>query len=266
MVIQQLNNAYQFFASGGDPRTDNWLLVHEPLYILGFVIAYLCIVVKGPQWMAKREPFELRKALIVYNFLLVALSGWMMYEFLVTTILNPSFTFWCEPIDVNDTSKIQMRQLNVTWWYFFSKIIEFMDTFFFILRKKDRQITFLHVYHHSSVLALQWACTKFVPGATGCFAGMFNCFIHVLMYGYYMLAAFGPHMQKYLWWKKYLTKFQILQFLIVFLHTSYAIRFGCGYPKGFLWLLWLYMLTLFMLFSHFYTMAYSANKKEKKVE
>ncbi len=44
----------------------------------------------------------------------------------------------------------------------------------------------------------------------GTFAGMFNCFIHVLMYGYYMLAAFGPHMQKYLWWKKYLTKLQIV--------------------------------------------------------
>lgn len=264
--MEQLKNVYEFFAVGGDPRTDHWLLVHEPLYILGCILAYLFIVVKGPQWMAKREPFELRKALIVYNFLLVSLSGWMLYEFMATTVLNPSFNFWCEPINPKDTSDMQMRSLNVTWWYFFSKIIEFMDTIFFILRKKDRQITFLHVYHHSTVLALQWSCMKFSPAATGTFAGMFNCFIHVLMYGYYMLAAFGPHMQKYLWWKKYLTKLQILQFLIVFLHTSYAIKLDCGYPKGFLWLLWLYMLTLFMLFSHFYTVAYNASKKEKKAE
>lgn len=30
------------------------------------------------------------------------------------------------------------------------------------------------------------------------------------MYGYYGLAALGPHMQKYLWWKKYLTIIQIV--------------------------------------------------------
>jgi len=34
------------------------------------------------------------------------------------------------------------------------------------------------------------------------FGPMLNCFIHTLMYAYYMLSAFGPHMQKYLWWKK----------------------------------------------------------------
>ena len=63
-----------------DPRTENLLLVKEPLYIIGLIVAYLFIVIKGPQWMAKREGFELRKALIVYNFFLVALSGWMTYE------------------------------------------------------------------------------------------------------------------------------------------------------------------------------------------
>ena len=59
------------------------LLVREPLYVIGLILAYLFIVIKGPQWMAKREGFELRKALIVYNFFLVALSGWMMYEVLM---------------------------------------------------------------------------------------------------------------------------------------------------------------------------------------
>ena len=43
-----------------------------------------------------------------------------------------------------------------------------------------------------------------------CFAGMLNCFIHVVMYSYYLLAALGPHMQKYLWWKRYLTRMQLV--------------------------------------------------------
>eukprot|EP00112_Aurelia_sp_Birch-Aquarium-sp1_P016758 Seg3820.2 transcript_id=Seg3820.2/GoldUCD/mRNA.D3Y31 product="Elongation of very long chain fatty acids protein 5" protein_id=Seg3820.2/GoldUCD/D3Y31 len=266
MVFQGVLDAYSSFRDNGDPRTNKMFLVKEPIYIFGFAIAYLFIVIKGPQWMAKRDGFELRRTLMVYNFLLVALSGWMMHEFMATSVLNPMFNFWCEPVHPNDTSDMQMRQLNVSWWYFFSKIIEFMDTFFFILRKKDRQITFLHVYHHASVLLLQWSSTKFVPGGVGCFAGMLNCFIHVLMYSYYFLAAFGPHMQKYLWWKRYLTRLQIIQFVFVFLHTSYAIKIDCGFNKGFLWFLWLYMLTLFMLFSHFYKQTYTSKQKEKKAE
>ena len=39
-----------------------------------------------------------------------------------------------------------------------------------------------------------------------------NSFIHVLMYTYYGLSAFGPHVQKYLWWKRYLTQAQIVSF------------------------------------------------------
>lgn len=31
------------------------------------------------------------------------------------------------------------------------------------------------------------------------------------MYSYYLLAALGPHMQKYLWWKKYLTGLQMVR-------------------------------------------------------
>ncbi len=38
-----------------------------------------------------------------------------------------------------------------------------------------------------------------------------NSFIHVIMYVYYGLTALGPHMQKYLWWKKYLTCIQLVR-------------------------------------------------------
>ena len=47
-----------------------------------------------------------------------------------------------------------------------------------------------------------------------CFSGIvfgtINSFVHTIMYLYYGLAAMGPHMQKYLWWKKHLTKVQLV--------------------------------------------------------
>ena len=38
--------------------------------------------------------------------------------------------------------------------YFYSKIIELLDTVFMILRHKRRQISFLHVFHHASMVLL----------------------------------------------------------------------------------------------------------------
>lgn len=35
---------------------------------------------------------------------------------------------------------------------------------FFILRKKNRQLTFLHVYHHATMIFNWWAGVKYVAG------------------------------------------------------------------------------------------------------
>jgi hypothetical protein len=35
---------------------------------------------------------------------------------------------------------------------------------FFVLRKKDRQVSFLHVYHHASQVLYTWAYLKYLPG------------------------------------------------------------------------------------------------------
>jgi len=42
------------------------------------------------------------------------------------------------------------------------------------------------------------------------FVGMINSWIHAVMYVYYGLAAIGPSMQKYLWWKKHMTTLQLV--------------------------------------------------------
>jgi hypothetical protein len=49
-------------------------------------------------------------------------------------------------------------------------------------------------------------------GGHGTFLGVINSFVHIIMYAYYLLAALGPEVQKYLWWKKYLTTLQIVSY------------------------------------------------------
>lgn len=46
-----------------------------------------------------------------------------------------------------------------------------------------------------------------------------NSFVHVVMYTYYGLSGF-PSLRKYLWWKRYLTQFQIVSFQSTKLATT----------------------------------------------
>lgn len=97
------------------------------------------------------------------------------------------------------------------WVYFAAKVSELLDTVFFILRKKDKQVTFLHVYHHSIMVIGTWGFFKYSPSHTGVFIGFLNSLVHVFMYTYYGLSALGPNMAKYLTWKKYMTSFQLVR-------------------------------------------------------
>ena len=56
--------------------------------------------------------------------------------------------------------------MSACWFCYFSKFVEFMDTVFFVLRKKNNQITFLHVYHHSSMALVLWMWTKWAAGGS----------------------------------------------------------------------------------------------------
>ncbi|GBN26147.1 Elongation of very long chain fatty acids protein 7 [Araneus ventricosus] len=97
------------------------------------------------------------------------------------------------------------------WIIYMLKYVEFADTIFFVLRKKNHLITNLHIIHHATLPILGWILFRsersgfqFVPGVT-------NSIVHIVMYTYYGLAAIGPEVQKHLWWKEYLTRMQIVR-------------------------------------------------------
>ncbi|CAG0923924.1 unnamed protein product [Notodromas monacha] len=79
----------------------------------------------------------------------------------------------------------------------------------FVLRKKERNISFLHVYHHSTQVFIWWIGVKFVPGGQSFFIGFINSMVHSVMYTYYLIASLGDKYKKFLWWKKYLTGMQM---------------------------------------------------------
>uniref|UniRef100_A0A6J0VER6 Elongation of very long chain fatty acids protein n=1 Tax=Pogona vitticeps TaxID=103695 RepID=A0A6J0VER6_9SAUR len=254
---------YYWAIENGDPRTDPWPLVYSPIPVILIFILYLIIVAVGPRIMQQRKPVRLKGFLAIYNLSVVLLSVYMFYEFLMTSLLA-NYSYLCQPVDYS-WSDLGMRMAGVCWWFFFSKVIELLDTVFFILRKKNDQVTFLHVYHHGTMLFNWWAGVKYVPGGQAFFIGMVNSFVHIFVYLYYGLASLGPKVQSYLWWKRYLTLLQLFQFMAIAVHSSYNLFSECQFPDGFNLAVFIYILSLIVLFLNFYYRTY-IRKKQKKTD
>ncbi len=189
-------------------------------------------------------------------------SAYVFYEAAVAGWLT-GYNWLCQNVDRNpDPNSNGMRMTRACWLYFMGKFIEFTDTFFFIARKKFTHVSLLQVIHHGSMPLYGYVMVRWLPGGHETFGGTLNSFIHVFMYGYYFLASLGPHMQKYLWWKKYLTIAQMVQFIIVFVRSNLVIFevVECGYPRQFSLISATLTFVFFCLFMNFYKSAYMSNK------
>lgn len=241
-----------------DDRIRDYLLMQGPvkmtLILLGYVIFSMYV---GPRLMANRKPLGLNTAMIVYNLCMVLLNAFIVYEFLASG-WGTTYTWRCDLIDTS-TRPDTLRMIRACWLFYISKYIELLDTVFFVLRKKQSQITFLHVFHHSFMpWTWWWGVTHTPAGGMGCFHAMVNATVHVIMYFYYLLSAAGPRFQKYLWWKKHMTAIQLTQFVLVCIHISqYYFMEKCDYQIP-LWihLIWMYAVFFLFLFSNFWIQAY----------
>lgn len=64
-----------------DSRTENWFLMSSPLPQTIIIAAYIYFVTSlGPRIMENRKAFDLKGVLVIYNFGVVALSLYMIYE------------------------------------------------------------------------------------------------------------------------------------------------------------------------------------------
>lgn len=247
------------FVELADPRTNDWPMIKSPVPGLTIIGAYLYFVLHwGPRYMANRKPFKLEKTLIVYNFIQVLVSIWLVFEGLDCAWMR-HYSWRCQPVDPSNSPQAY-REARGVYVYFLAKISELLDTVFFVLRKRDRQMTFLHLYHHTVMPMISWGTTKYYPGGHGTFIGLINSFVHIIMYAYYLLSALGPKVQKYLWWKKYITNMQMIQFCMAFIHQTQLLYTDCGYPR------WSVCFTLpnavffYFLFNDFYQKSYKKKK------
>lgn len=236
-----------------------------PAAMLSMTYLYLIKVV-GPRFMANRPAYELRGVLMVYNVFQIVFNGWIFYELGRSGWFQGTINIFCQPIDFSETDPDAMRMVTAGYWFYISKFVDFFDTFFFVLRKRTRQITVLHLVHHAILPVSLWPGIRFASGGHASFFALLNSLVHVIIYFYYLVAAMGPRFEKYVRWKRHLTNCQIAQFVAASVHCFQLVfKNECGFPAAFYWWIGGHEILFLCLFIHFYKDAY-LKKKQKKNE
>ena len=266
---QKQNGAVDFLSTTWlwdqrDRRMDKYYIMMHPLAMILIIACYVIFAVwVGPWLMRDRKPFSLKTPMMVYNLFQILISAYICIEGWNAGWGSERYSWICQPVEPGN-GPIQKRMFSIGMVYLWNRYIQLADTFFFIARKKNNQITVLHVYHHAIMPTFSWTQGRFLPANHETLGCIMNCFAHVLLYSYYFLSALGPKMQPYLWWKKYLTILELTTFCICIFRSLIVITgiVECGYPwlNSLATLVFIYA-PFFYLFLEFYRKSYNVTHK-----
>jgi len=252
---------YKWAMSNGNPHAKTFPLMN-PFHAILVAIAYLVIISVGKAVMRNVKKFEMQWFSLLHNLSMVLLNGYACVEIIRQSQIG-NYTLFGNGVDASANG---LPMARVLWLFYFLKPVEFIDTFIMVLKKNNHQVSFLHVYHHIATFLIWWGVIYYAPGGDTYFSAAQNCFIHVLMYGYYFLASLKINAP----WKKYLTQAQMFQFVLNMVQACYVLYYPTPYPRTLAMVLLSYMVTLLFLFGNFYVKGNrrteSAEPKQKKVQ
>ncbi|CAH6722820.1 elongation of fatty acids protein 2 [[Candida] jaroonii] len=193
------------------PSKFQWIEGEVPLSTLPpalIMVAVYYTLVFGGNYIFKKfklTPLVLNGPFQIHNIFLTSLSFTLLILMVeqVFPMIYYHGLYWsiCSP-------KAWTQEMELLYYLnYITKYIEFIDTLFLVVKQK--KLTFLHTYHHGATALL---CYSQLVGKTSIswVVISLNLFVHVVMYFYYFLAARGIRV----WWKEWVTRFQIMQFIL----------------------------------------------------
>ncbi|XP_063225177.1 very long chain fatty acid elongase AAEL008004-like isoform X1 [Bacillus rossius redtenbacheri] len=256
-----LGELHEALSRAGDARVRDWPLLGSPLPLLALLAGYLWVVkVAAPRLMRGRAPCRLRAPVAAYNLLQV-LANACLFHGLLTNGWTKNFNLGCYMPDYSDNPEA-LKMATLVWYELCLKVVDLIETVLFVLRGKEKQASFLHVYHHVATVLIVYTGAKFVPGGYATFAMLVNNLVHVLMYSYYLVTVCGPRARGALARvKRYLTLLQMVQFVLVAVHyVNVMVRPDCPAPRFIHYMFLPYIGLMFYLFYDFYRSAYRPGK------
>ncbi|XP_011207174.2 elongation of very long chain fatty acids protein F [Bactrocera dorsalis] len=237
---------------------DEWFGLGTPMFIFAVLMTYLLLIYKIlPNYMEDREPYQLKTYIIVYNAMQM-----LSCIYIITGIFRIAstsvFHFWnCILLEPNSYSEYLFNR--VTYFTFWLKISELSETIVFVLRKKQNQVSYLHVFHHCSTVSLIYLLCTDYRGTSPLYPILLNSTVHVIMYAYYLAAAVcdAETIKRLTPIKKSITTIQMIQFVLILIQAGF-LMVRCEISK---WVTTYYsvvVMVIFYGFYDFYNKAYKA--------
>ena len=182
--------------------------------------AYLALVLAGPAAMRGRAALSLRTPLLVWNAALCAFSALG-----ASAMLARAAAVAAAPGGVRASlcGALVYDGTAAGFWltlFMLSKLPELLDTVFLVLRK--REVSFLHAFHHLSVMLYCWFAFA-RQSHLGFYFTTLNYVVHAIMYLYYAMASAGAPPP----WGSYVTLLQIGQMVASCALCAYSLAVGC---------------------------------------
>jgi len=251
-------SAISFFNEGQftSPPTKDWPLAHfgSALAIVGIYLGFVVIgsaVMQAHKTGYSKSLYGIRFA---YNLLQMILCSYMAMEAIFIPY-RQGYSLACNEFVRSEDAPLA----KLLWLFYMSKILDFMDTFFIIMGKKWKQLSFLHVYHHTTIFLFYWLNVNLNYDGDIYLTIVLNGLIHAMMYTYYFVSLHTTE----IWWKSFLTLGQMFQFCCMITQALYLVTSNCDQsPVRVTYLYCVYIITLLFLFAQFFVTSYT--KKPKK--
>jgi len=233
---------------------------------IGSSIGY-CILVYGMAYFMRNQArFEMKTFSLIHNINMFLISVFcfigLTYGVYLSYQAGGIEILFCDAKNRQHGVGVLKFWMHIFW---LSKIYEFVDTIIIVLRKAP--LIFLHVYHHWITNLLVFF-TLYYAMPTAWSACVLNAFVHIPMYLYYLLSIAGF---KDLWFKRYITQIQIMQFItVLLLHlTSVLYHYYVSQNCSSFDVWWKntaggsVIASYLLLFLHFYSQSYGKDGKKK---
>ncbi|XP_022229614.2 elongation of very long chain fatty acids protein 4 [Drosophila obscura] len=240
-----------------------WMMA-DPWFMVTMLGIYLYFVKEqGPLFMQFRKPYELKKLIIGHNVVQVLSCIYVLREISYLSD-NAIYIFWkCR--DLGSSPEMVRRYFELAYFLFWLKTSELLETVIFVLRKKQNQVSNLHIFHHFSTLTLIYILIHYNRNGLAAYYVVFlNSLVHIIMYSYYLVTAVADKgvIRALTPVKKSITVIQMVQFGLILTQVAFQTAI-CGMPKVVFGYFTFVIMVMLYGFYDFYTRAYKSPPQGK---
>merc|ERR1719359_209730 len=199
---------------------------------------WVCGILALTHHMVKKKPVDVKRLMQIYNVVQIVVCSYMVYG------LMPCIGF---PNLFGVNTEFDERGEWFVFVHYLSKYLDWFDTLWIVLNKKRSQLSFLHIYHHGTIVSV-WGMLLLSGVGSGSvrYGAWINSLTHVIMYSHYLWTSFGLKNP----FKRMITMWQIGQFYSCEVHAFLVFFLDQTPVQAYSWMQILYQSTMIYLFSN----------------